>query len=86
MFFSFLYVHVHNVIFNMILQTNYTLADLSKKPSESTFVLTYGRVRTDKNRLLEQVGFILFTTGSYQAAQWTSCKNRNAWIPYKTLV
>lgn len=43
-FFSFLYVHVHNVIFNMILQTNYTLADLSKKPSESTFVLTYGRV------------------------------------------
>lgn len=42
MFFSFLYVHVHNVIFNMILQTNYTLTD--KKPSESTFVLTYGRV------------------------------------------
>lgn len=42
--------------------------------------------RTDKNRLLEQVGFILFTTGSYQTAQWTSCKNRNAWIPYKTLV
>lgn len=28
----------------MILQTNYTLTDLSKKPSESTFVLTYGRV------------------------------------------
>lgn len=44
MFFSFLYVHVHNVIFNMILQTNYTLTDLSKEPSESTFVLTYGRV------------------------------------------
>lgn len=40
MFFSLLYVHVHNVIFNMILQTNYTLTDLSKKPSESTFVLT----------------------------------------------
>lgn len=40
MFFSFLYVHVHNVIFNMILQTNYTLTDLSKKPSESTFVRT----------------------------------------------
>lgn len=39
-FFSFLYVHVHNVIFNMILQTNYTLTDLSKKPSESTFVRT----------------------------------------------
>lgn len=42
--FFFLPVCPIYAIFNMILQTNYTLTDLSKKPSESTFVLTYGRV------------------------------------------
>lgn len=61
----------------MILQTNYTLTDLREKPSEITF-FSHLRSRTiyvinrpDKNRIIEQIGFILFTTGSYSTVHWT---------------